>query len=272
MTERPIVELRSVGKQYTSRPNIFARSRRTTVLHDISMEMRQGEIVGLVGQSGSGKSTIAKLIVGLVKPSSGEITVSGAPPLPVGKRGPRTHQAQMVFQDVYASLNPIHTVRHHLVRALRASGSIEDPAAADEGATRLLERVGLVPAERFLDRRPNDLSGGQRQRVGIARALAADPRVIVMDEPISMLDVSIRLDVLRLIRGLSDDADVSTLYITHDLVSAGYICDRIIVLYRGEIVEQGPSAELLRNPQHPYTAALKAALPAVDEALGSAQG
>ena len=227
----------------------------------MSLRVDRAEIVAVVGASGSGKSTLGRIISGLISASSGAVLVDGKTPVPVSRR--RRHEpraAQMVFQDVYGSLNPLHTIGHHLRRAVisapdRGQGKVEARVRD------LLTSVGLTPPESYLDRRPHELSGGQRQRVGLARALAAKPRLLVADEPVSMLDVSIRRDILSLIARLRDEQGVAVLYITHDVVSAGYIADRIVVMHRGEIVEEGPALALLANPRHDYTRRLIAAVP-----------
>jgi len=231
-------------------------------LAGISFEMAAGEILAVVGQSGSGKSTLGRIITGHIAPSAGSVTIDERAPVPVSRRrrsDPRP--AQMVFQDVYGSLNPVHTIDHHLRRAILAK---HGGFAGDVGdrIDHLLTEVGLTPPELYRRRRPHELSGGQRQRVGIARALAADPRLLVADEPVSMLDVSIRLDVLKLLARLRAELDLAILYITHDIVSAGFLADRIIVMHRGEIVEQGAAADVLQHPRHAYTQALLAAVPA----------
>jgi ABC-type glutathione transport system ATPase component len=212
------------------------------VVDDVSFEVAAGEVVALVGESGSGKSTLARLVCGLLPADQGTIAVE---------------RVQMVFQDPFASLNPVHTVEHHLARPLARRG-VPAQAHRDEVA-RLLADVGLdlVLAARL----PHALSGGQQQRVGIARALAADPNVIVADEPTSMLDVSTRLGVLTLLRRLANERGLAILLITHDLPSAAAIADRVLVLNAGRIVESGATATLLRAPAHPYTRLLLSSAP-----------
>ncbi|MCV9999763.1 ABC transporter ATP-binding protein [Pararhizobium sp. YC-54] len=230
-------------------------------LDEVTLRVNAGEIVAIVGESGSGKSTLGRIVTGLTSFTSGSVSVDGKQPVPVSKRrhlDPRP--ARMVFQDVYGSLNPLHTIEHHLRRAIRSApinAGIDVTARIEE----LLEQVGLTPAATYMRRRPHELSGGQRQRVGLARALASRPRLLVADEPISMLDVSIRLDVLKLIGRLRDDEGVAVLYITHDIVSAGYLADRIVVMYRGQIVEEGAPQSVLGAPRHQYTKRLIAAIP-----------
>lgn len=220
----------------------FAGGRR--VVDDVSFEVAPGEVVAVVGESGSGKSTLARLLCGLLPADRGEILVDGAPLPSSGSR------VQMVFQDPFASLNPVHTVEHHLSRPLvlrrgRPRGQLRTEVNG------LLADVGLDAA--LAARHPHALSGGQRQRVGIARALAATPEVILADEPTSMLDVSTRLGVLRLLRRVADERRLAIVFITHDLSSAAAIADRVLVLYAGRIVESGATAVILRAPAHPYT-------------------
>ncbi|MCT9930778.1 ABC transporter ATP-binding protein [Planotetraspora sp. A-T 1434] len=212
-------------------------------VRDVSLAVDPAEIVAVVGESGSGKTTLGRIIVGLTRPSEGSVTVSGRP--------------QMIFQDVFGSLNPAHDIGHHLRRAVIRSGRrVPD---VDREVVTLLERVGL--GERFVRRRPHELSGGERQRVGTARALASAPRLIVADEPVSMLDMSVRVEILNLMARLRDDEGVALLYITHDLVSARYLADRVVVMFAGYAVESAPAEELLDDPRHPYTRLLLASVP-----------
>jgi peptide/nickel transport system ATP-binding protein len=228
----------------------FAKLR---AVDDVSFTLRPGTITALVGESGSGKSTIARLIARLYEPTSGQI---------VFDRGVKSYrsQVQMIFQDPFGSLNPVKTVRHHIERPLR----IHDVVPRDGVRQRvheLLARVGLVPPEHVAAKYPHQLSGGQRQRVAIARALAVEPTVLVADEPISMLDVSIRIGILNLMQKLKDELGIAILYITHDLASARYVADEVLVMYAGQIVEQGPTEDVLQEPLHLYTQLLLSAVP-----------
>jgi len=229
------------------------RFGRHRAVDDVSFDVAAGEIVALVGESGSGKSTLARLLCGLERADSGAVLVGGAPLARAGTR------VQMVFQDPFASLNPVHTVEHHLARPL--ARCLRHPTAPQLRAkvARLLGDVGLDPV--LAARHPHALSGGQRQRVGIARALAADPEVILADEPTSMLDVSTRLGVLTLLRKLADERQLAIVFITHDLPSAAAIADRVLVLYAGRVVESGGTSDLLRTPAHPYTRLLLSSAP-----------
>lgn len=229
-------------------------------LDDVSFHLESHQTIGLVGQSGSGKSTIAKILTHLETPTSGEVLIDGAP-IPNHGAGLRKYRQQlrMVFQDPFASLNPYHTIRHHIARPLLLDHVVPKDDVERE-VRRLLTRVRLEPNE-VIDRRPHELSGGQRQRVAIARALASRPALLVADEPVSMLDVSIRLGVLNLLADLQREEGLGVLYITHDLATARHFSDEIIVLNRGRIVEHGSADDVILNPQHPYTRSLRDASP-----------
>ncbi|MEZ7754542.1 ATP-binding cassette domain-containing protein [Microbacterium paraoxydans] len=238
---------------------------RTSVLHavkDVSFTLEAGRTTALVGESGSGKSTIARMLMKLETPTSGSILLDGEES---GTRGSALERyrsdVQMVFQDPFASLNPFHTIVHHLERPIRLHHPKLDSREVRARAIELLERVRLTPGESFAERRPHELSGGQRQRVAIARALAPGARFIVADEPVSMLDVSIRLGVLNLLAELQREENLGVLYITHDLATARHFSDDIMVLFRGDVVERGSADEVILNPQHDYTRTLLAAAP-----------
>ncbi|GAT72711.1 ATP-binding cassette domain-containing protein [Microbacterium hydrocarbonoxydans] len=256
----PTLEARSLVKDFTLRSGL-----RTTVVHavkDVSFTLEAGRTIALVGESGSGKSTIARMLMRLEHPTSGQILLDGRPAADRGRplaayRG----DVQMVFQDPFASLNPFHTVGHHLERPIRLHHPRLGAAAVRARVLELLERVRLCPAEDFAERRPHELSGGQRQRVAIARALAPGARFIVADEPVSMLDVSIRLGVLNLLADLQREDDLGVLYITHDLATARHFSDEIMVLYRGDVVERGPADDVILHPRHEYTRTLLGAAP-----------
>jgi peptide/nickel transport system ATP-binding protein len=240
-------------------------SRRTLhAVDDVSLTIGERQIVALAGESGSGKSTIARLLARIYKPTSGEIYFLGKPLSRMHSRPDRlkyASEAPMVFQDPFASINPVFRISHGVLRALklhRPELSAEERYAE---ALRVFEVVGLTPADQTLQRYPHELSGGQRQRVGFAQALAMRPRLIIADEPVSMLDVSIRIGLLNLMAQLRDEQGVSILYITHDIASARYVADRLIVMYAGQIAEAGPVEEVLGNPRHPYTQLLVSAVP-----------
>src|SRR5512137_751193 len=277
----PLLEVRRLRKEFSS-GGLLSRARPVVAVQDVSFEVRRGEAVALVGESGSGKSTIARMLVRLSSPNGGEIRLDGDDVLAREPRGASLAfrgRVQMVFQDPFGSLNPIHSVAHHLERpllrhgrvgalnpALTVAGHLEAPlrlagkAALRERSLALLRKVGLEPAEEYLERHPYELSGGQRQRVAIARALAVEPDLLVADEPTSMLDVSIRTGVLNLLLRLKREQGLGIILITHDLASARYLADRIMVLYRGRIVEDGPSRAIVSAPSHPYTRALLASI------------
>ena len=222
------------------------------------------EIVALVGESGSGKSTLARLLAMIHRPTGGEIRFRGRALSALRSRREILEyhgRVPMVFQDPYSSLNPVFRVSHGLLRAIK----LHRPELAGAGrraeAERLLSLVGLAPPAEFLDKFPHELSGGQRQRIGFAQALASRPLVILADEPVSMLDVSIRVGLLNLMAELREREQLSLLYITHDIASARYVADRVLVMYAGHIVEQGPTEDVLQRSRHPYTQLLLAAAP-----------
>lgn len=238
------------------------RGQVLSAVRDVSFDLEPGRTVALVGQSGSGKSTVARMIAQLERPTSGDILLDGTP---APRRGRALHsyrsQVQMVFQDPFASLNPFHTIAHHLERPLRLHGVANGRQAVRDKVIELLERVQLTPGTTFVDRRPHELSGGQRQRVAIARALAPRPSVLIADEPVSMLDVSIRLGVLNLLARLQREEQLAVLYITHDLATARHFSDRIMVMYEGEVVEDGDPDDVILRPQADFTRRLAAAAP-----------
>jgi peptide/nickel transport system ATP-binding protein len=246
----------------------YKLGRKTTVdaVRGVSLRLCQGTITALVGESGSGKTTVARMLAGQERRSGGETLLDGKPIDPASKRGFRAYKGavQMVFQDPFASLNPLHTVNYHITRALRLHEDRSGLTATADELDKLLTQVRLSPAEQFRDAYPHELSGGQRQRVAIARALAAAPRVLLADEPVSMLDVSIRLEMLDLIDQLRRNLNLAVLYITHDIASARYFADEILVMHRGEIVERGPAERVTQSPSHEYTRLLIASAPDPD--------
>ena len=244
--------------------------RSKKVVHavdDVDIELHRGRVVALVGESGSGKSTIARVLAGLYPATGGEIRLRGKKASMRGRRAFRRYvgQVQMIFQDPFGSLNPVHTVRYMLTRSLRIHRGRLRGAELERELSTLLERVRLTPTERYVDKFPHELSGGQRQRVAIARALAAEPEVLLADEPISMLDVSIRLGILNLLADLRDRLHLAILYITHDIASARYFADRTLVMYAGRIVESGDSESVTQDPKHPYTQLLVRSAPDPDD-------
>jgi peptide/nickel transport system ATP-binding protein len=248
----------------------LTRGQTLRAVRDVSFNLYRGAVVALVGESGSGKSTVAKLLAGQERPTSGSVRLDGEQVDVSSRRAFRRYksQVQLVFQDPFASLNPVHTVRYHLERPVRLHQHTHSSAEVTKEVTALLEQVYLRPAEQFLRKYPHELSGGQRQRVSFARALAAHPNVLLADEPVSMLDVSIRLEMLSLLNDLRKRLALALLYITHDIASARYFADDILVMYAGQIVERGPAEQLTQQPAHPYTQLLVASAPDPDN-LGS---
>ena len=252
---------------------VFQLGRGATLhaVRDVSFGLYQGAVVALVGESGSGKSTVAKLLAGQERPTSGLITLDGQPVDNRGNRAFRQYksQVQYVFQDPFSSLNPVHTVGYALARPVQLhQPGVKGGKGVTAAVTALLEQVRLTPAEQFVVKYPHELSGGQRQRVSFARALAAHPTVLLADEPVSMLDVSIRLEMLNLLDDLRSRLSLALLYITHDIASARYFADEVLVMYGGQIVERGPAEEVTQRPAHPYTQLLIASAPDPDN-LGS---
>jgi len=223
---------------------------------DVNLALRRGRVTALVGESGSGKSTVARLLAQLYPRTGGDIKLRGESVTVRGGRHFRQYaaQVQMIFQDPFASLNPVHTVRHILTRSLRIHHNAgKTPQDLERALGDLMTRVSMTPPERYLDKFPHELSGGQRQRISIARALGADPEALLADEPVSMLDVSIRLGVLNLLRDLKERLNLAILYITHDIASARYFADDTLVMYAGRLVEGGDSETVTQSPAHPYT-------------------
>ena len=253
------IVVEGVSKRY---PAPRRGQEAVVAVDDVSFRLEPGEALALVGASGSGKSTIAKLITGVEKPTAGTVKFGDVDVATLRRGGLRDlrKDVQMVFQDPYAALNPLHTVEYALSRPVRNY----TPLRGQEARARvleLLETVGLTPVEQFAAKLPHQLSGGQRQRVVIARALASDPQVLIADEPVSMLDVSLRAGVLALLEDLRERWGISMLYITHDLLSARLVTENILVLNSGRVVERGETSEVLQHPQDPYTVELLDAVP-----------
>jgi peptide/nickel transport system ATP-binding protein len=258
------LEVRSLTKHFAGpREHFWSSTARIHAVDDVSFTLRPGRITALVGESGSGKSTVAQLLARLYDPTAGKIVFQGRDATGRARRPEVLHyrsQVQMIFQDPFGSLNPVKTVEHHIARPLlihRLSTREHLRVRVHE----LLRTVGLVPPEQFAAKYPHQLSGGQRQRVAIARALAVEPDVLLADEPTSMLDVSIRVGILNLMLKLKEELGIAFLYVTHDIASARYVADEMLVMYAGQIVEQGPTESLLQDPLHPYTRLLLSAVP-----------
>jgi peptide/nickel transport system ATP-binding protein len=262
-TEAPVLEGRDLTKYFRVKKGRGLLARRVPIhaVDRVSVRLDAGKVTALVGESGAGKTTVGRLLAQIIKPDAGQVLLDGRP-APAGRPRSYAAQVQMVFQDPFASLNPVHRVRHHLIRPLQIHHMAE--GGADAAVAELLRRVALKPPDNFTRKFPYELSGGQRQRVAIARALAVRPRVLIADEPVSMLDVSIRLGVLNLLADLRDKEHLAILYITHDIASARYLADTIVVMYAGQLVESAPSVSLTDSPAHPYTQLLLSAAPDPD--------
>ena len=250
------LEVMGLTKEFGRRPPMRA-------VDDVSFTLRPGKVTALVGESGSGKTTVARLLSQLYTPTEGTIRFRGEDVSRVrGRRALLAYRSevQMIFQDPFASLNPVKRVHHHLKRPLLIHRLVPR-SQVDARIRELLQTVGLVPPDEIAQKYPHQLSGGQRQRVAIARALAVSPAVVLADEPISMLDVSIRIGLLNLMADLKRELGIAFLYITHDIASARYVADEMLVMYAGRIVEQGPTDAVLHDPQHAYTRLLLSAVP-----------
>ena len=238
--------------------------KRLHAVDDVDLTINTREIIALVGESGSGKSTIARLLARVYKPTTGEIIYQGRSLATLRHRKDLLAyrgDVPMVFQDPFSSLNPAYRVKHGILRGLILHRRDLTASQRRAEAERVVDAVGLTPAAETLDRYPYELSGGQRQRIGFAQALAYRPKLIIADEPVSMLDVSIRIGLLNVMAALRADEGVSILYITHDIASARYVSDRILVMYAGHVVEAGPTEAVLADPKHPYTQLLLSAVP-----------
>jgi peptide/nickel transport system ATP-binding protein len=266
-----LVRVRGLKKWFTARgegsilSRIFGEDRSLKAVDDVSFDIERGEILGLAGQSGCGKSTLGELLVGLQEPTDGDIYFEGENVTEFGKTELRRFRrnAQVIFQDPYESLNPRFSVARTVAEPL-AIHQIGDREERNARTRRALEDAGLTPPGKFLDQLPGDLSGGQRQRVCIARALVLDPEFIVADEPVSMLDVSVRTGILNLFGELREERDLTMLYVSHDLSTINYLTDRSMIMYLGNVVEAGSSDQVIHNPAHPYTEALLESVPDPD--------
>jgi peptide/nickel transport system ATP-binding protein len=263
VTDAPLLRTDKLTRQFRIGGGLLRRQTLHAV-DDVSLSIGEREIVALAGESGSGKSTVARLLAKVYSPTSGAIYFQGRRISDIKSRADALRyrsDVPMVFQDPFASINPVFRVSHGVMRSLKLHRPELSPAQRQAEAERVFEVVGLTPAAEVLDRYPHELSGGQRQRVGFAQALAMRPKLILADEPVSMLDVSIRIGLLNLMARLRDEQGVSILYITHDIASARYVADRLIVMYAGQVAESGPIEDVLASPRHPYTQLLLSAVP-----------
>jgi oligopeptide/dipeptide ABC transporter ATP-binding protein len=263
----PVVEVRNLTKVYPRRKRGSSRpgSDRVLAIDGVSFSIRPGEVLGLVVESGCGKSTTGMALMLQEKLTSGEIFFNGIGTIEPTRRRDRiafTAAAQLVFQNPYEAFNPRHTIRESISEPIKIHFP-KDSLLQERLLIQAMERSGLSPPENFLDRYPHQLSGGQLQRIAIARAIAIEPKFLVADEPVAMLDVSVRATVLNLFRKFADELGMAILYISHDIATMRYVCSRIAVMYLGRIVEIGPSEEILNRPRHPFTKALIAAVPSV---------
>jgi ABC-type glutathione transport system ATPase component len=268
--DRPLLSVRGLKTYYSLRGSFAQRlvgreAGSVRAVDDVTIELRRGEVLGLVGESGSGKTTLGRTILGLVPATEGSIEFDGREITGMSERElrPLRREMQIVFQDPHASLNPAMTIAQLVEHPLQIHG-VGSRAERRTRVAEALSTVGLDPPEQFLDKFPSDLSGGQKQRVVIARAIILNPSLLVADEPVSMLDMSVRAKILELMLYLKRELNLTFLYITHDLATAKFFCDRIAILYLGRIVEMGPSEAIYAEPKHPYTKALLRAIPDPD--------
>jgi len=261
-----MVEVKNLKKLFPVVHRFFGKTHQFIhAVDEISFVVNKGKILGLVGESGSGKTTCGKLLVRLIKASSGNIFINGKDIEHLEKKELKKFRqmVQMIFQDPYESLNPRMTVMDTLLEPLIIQ-RIGDSTFREKRVLQTLETVELTPPNDFIYRFPHELSGGQRQRVSIARALVVEPKFIIADEPVSMLDASIRIGIMNLLLRLKEEFNLTYLFITHDLAVARYMCDELGIMYLGKIVEMGPTDEVIQNPLHPYTKALISAVPIPD--------
>jgi oligopeptide/dipeptide ABC transporter ATP-binding protein len=263
---KEFLEVQGLKKYFEAgRPSLFSKDTRSVHAVDgVDFTLRRSEVIALVGESGCGKSTLALLLMGLEEPTAGSIKFEGMDITHLNDRQRKQkdlrRKIQMVFQDPYESLNPTQTIEEIVTEPLLVHGMLNTPDR-EERVTKALEDAGLKPADVYRKRYPHELSGGQRQRVVIAAALVLEPEIILADEPVSMLDVSIRAEVINLLAELRITRQIAVIFITHDLGSVGFFADRVAVMYLGRIVEIGTMLEVLENPQHPYTKALISVIP-----------
>ena len=267
----PLLEVSELRTLYSLRGSFVDRMRgreagSVKAVDGVSFELRRGEVLGIVGESGSGKTTLGRTLLGLVQASDGSIRFEGTEIAGMKESSLRSlrRRLQIVFQDPHASLNPALTIGASVGDPLRFHDLVDAERELELRVAEALERVGLTPAQQFMDKYPGHLSGGQKQRAVLARAIILGPDVLIADEPVSMLDMSVRAKILELMLELKDEFDLTYIYITHDLATAKFFCDRIAIMYLGKIVEIGPAKQIYADPKHPYTEALLRAIPEPD--------
>ena len=270
-----LLELKDISMSFSKKGKLFDKEKEVKVLKNINLTIEESEILVLVGESGCGKTTMGKIITGLLKPTKGELLYNGVNVYKLFHTGQDEfrNNVQFVQQDSYAALNPARTIYQSLSAPIKNKYRKMPEKQVEARIKELMYLVGLVPAEQYLNKYPHQLSGGQRQRILMARAITLDPKLIVADEPVSMIDVSLRLSILDLMADLNRKLQISFVYITHDLATAKYIAHngRICVMYLGEIVESGTVKDLIQSPAHPYTQALFAAVPVPDPIVAKKQ-
>ncbi|HEU4543862.1 MAG TPA: ABC transporter ATP-binding protein [Jiangellaceae bacterium] len=266
-----LMSLRDVEVHFELRASALARivggaTQTVKAVDGVNLDVRRGEVLGLVGESGSGKTTLGRALLGLVRPTSGTIEYAGRDlaELPERRLRPLRRRLQMVFQDPHAALNPSMDLLTAIGHPLRIQKLAHSKDEIRDRVVEALERVGLTPAEQFLTKLPTELSGGQKQRAVIARSIICGPELLVADEPVSMLDMSVRAKILELMLDLKHDLDLTYVYITHDLATAKFFCDRVAIMYLGRVVELGLTEDIFADPKHPYTQALLRAVPDPD--------
>jgi len=264
MAGEPVLKAEDVAKYFEVKA--YGRKKVVKAVDGVSIEVKEGETLGLVGESGSGKSTLGRVVLRVYRPTRGKVIFKGQDitDLPESKLRPLRREMQMVPQDPYASFNPLIPVGEALTEPLVIHG-VATREEAREAILKMFERVGLTPPEEYFNRRPYQFSGGQLQRIAIARAMLLQPKLVVADEPTSSLDVSIRASILQLLKDFQERYRQAVIFITHDLALAKLVSDRIAVMYLGKIVEEGPTEEIFRDTEHPYTLALLTAIPALDD-------
>lgn len=266
MDRSPLMRLENINMVFKKTGSLL-KDRNIHVLKDINLDIYEGEIVAIVGESGCGKTTLGKIITGLIRPTSGNVYFNGNKVSGVFSKDISSYnQVQFIQQDSYAALNPVRTIYQSLYAPIKTSNRKLKTKEIDDKINELMALVGLLPAEQYLSKYPHQLSGGQRQRILMARAISLNPRLIVADEPVSMIDVSLRLSLLNLMKELNKKLNMSFVYISHDLSTTRYIArnGRVCVMYLGEIVEMGNIGDVIETPRHPYTRALIQAVPVPD--------